>query len=342
MDPGLPAPPFASATAWRHFRARPVRIEERSTMPTFCRHNRLLQNCTICAREQNFAARPVVSSSAPKSTQPREHEERPRTERKPRAAKPGAPRTSAGAGAVRVRRLARGAEDGYRSSLVPGLKSSEDADRLAEEIAFSATRLSLMEQLAAGADLAGVSPAWSEIAAPGDLDARTLNAFAHVLSGPRGLKSGNRDSLVAGFEAWGGRSGSLAQAFNGDQTWTPERRFERLFERLGGVRGLDRDMRYELLTLLGRLGVYELRAGKLFPTGENEATWAAKRALGIGDPLLLERRAAELAEACGVPIESLDLALHNWGSGERISDGLSDEIGPDEVLLEQARDALGL
>ena len=92
-------------------------------------------------------------------------------------------------------------------------------------------------------------------------------------------------------EAWGVRNGSLATAFTGESSWTPERRFERTFERLGGVRGLDRDTRYELLTLLGRLGVYELRAGKLFLSGENEATWAAKRALGIGDALLLERRA---------------------------------------------------
>jgi hypothetical protein len=138
------------------------------------------------------------------------------------------------------------------------------------------------------------------------------------------------------------RGGSLSQAFNGEPSWTPERRFERLFERLGGVRGLDRDARYGLMTLLGRLGVYEIRAGKLFPSGENETTWAAKRALGIADPLLLERRAADLAEACGVPVEALDLALHNWGSGTHVTDGLPEDSGPDELLLEQSRRALGL
>ena len=31
---------------------------------------------------------------------------------------------------------------------------------------------------------------------------------------------------------------------------------------------------------------------------------AAKRALGIGDPMLLERRAADLAEACSLPLEA--------------------------------------
>jgi len=309
-------------------------------MPTFCRHNRLLQNCTICAREQHFDARPVVSSSAPKSTQPREDGPRVERQRTPRAAKSGGTRWSSGG--VRVRRLARGVEDGYRSPLLPGLKSSEDAERLAEEMAFSTTRLLLMEQVAAGATLEGVPAVWHEIAAPGDLDARTLAAFQYVVDGPRGLKSGNRDDAIAGFGTWGARIGSYAQAFTGEAAWTPERRFERLFERLGGVRGLDRDTRYELLTLLGRLGVYQLRGSKLFLSGENEATWAAKRALGIGDPLLLERRAAEVAKACQVPIEALDLALHSWGSGTRIAEGLPDDAEPDESLLEQAQDALGL
>jgi hypothetical protein len=311
-----------------------------SKMPTFCRHNRLLQNCTICAREQNFEARPVVSSSAPKSTAPREDGPGAERQRTPRAAKPGAARSSSGG--VRVRRLARGVEDGYRSPLLPGLKSSEDAERLAEEIAFATTRLSLMEQVAAGTELPGTDPSWSEIAVPGDLDARTMAAFEHVLDGPRGIKSGNRDDAIAGFDAWGARSGSHAQAFAGEPSWTPERRFERVFERLGGIRGLDRDTRYELLTLLGHLGVYELRGGKLFLSGENEATWAAKRALGIGDPLLLERRAAQLAQACGMPLEALDLALHNWGSGVRTADGLHDDAEPDEGLLGQAQEAFGL
>jgi hypothetical protein len=308
-------------------------------MPTFCRHNRLLQNCTICAREQNFEARPVVSSSAPKATQPRE--DRPHSERAPRAAKAGAPRSSSGS--LKVRRLARGVEDGYRSPLVPGLKSSEDADRLAEELAFSATRLSLMEQVAAGTDIPGISPAWREIAAPGDVAVRSQLAVSSVLAGPRGINSGDSpDDVVAGIDAWSARAGSLENAFKGEPSWTPERRFERLFERLGGVRGLSRDTRYGLLTLLGRLGVYEIRAGRLFPSGENEATWAAKRALGIGDPLLLERRAADLAQACQVPIEALDLGLHNWGFGTRLTDGLAEDSEPDELLLEQARAALGL
>ena len=316
-------------------------------MPTFCRHNRLLQNCTICAREQNFEARPVVSSAAPKSTEPRERTARPareRAERAPRSREPRVQRSTGGSGnAVRVKRLARGVEDGFRSPLVPGLKSSHEAERLAEEIAFASWRLALMEQVATGGAVAASIPeVWCEIAASGDPEARSWVAFRLVLDGPRGLESGDRDSVLAGFEAWGARSGSLAEAFGGDSSWTPERRFERDYERLGGVRGLGRDIRYELLTLLGRLGVYQLRPDRLFLSGENEPTWAAKRALGIGDPLLLERRAADLARACEAPLESLDLAFHNWGSGDRIDDGLAADVSDGELALDHARSALGL
>jgi hypothetical protein len=327
---------FSAACAARVSRFEPV--------PSFCRHNRLLQNCTICAREQHFEARPVVSSSAPKSSQPREHVERPAGSGRQRAQR--AVRTATargGANAVRVKRLARGAEDGFRSPLVPGLKSSEDAERLSEEIAFATHRLQLMESVAGGAPAPEAPAAWSDILASVELEARTQRAISHVLTGPRGLHDGNRlEEALAGVEAWGARAGSLVDAFAGESSWSSERRFERVFERLGGVRGLGRDTRFELLTLLGRLGLYELRPGKLFLSGENEATWAAKRALGIGDPLLLERRAAELAQAVDAPLEALDLAFHNWGSGARTAEEELVDAAGDELVLEQARSALGL
>ena len=37
--------------------------------------------------------------------------------------------------------MARAADDGYEHELVPGLRSSVDAGRLADEMAFSAARL---------------------------------------------------------------------------------------------------------------------------------------------------------------------------------------------------------
>src|SRR5690348_3268391 len=110
-------------------------------MPTFCRHNRLIQNCPICSREQSIELRPVVSSSQPRSSQ-----DRPAAAPRSRAGGTatnrarGGGRSSAPTG-LRVRRLARGADDGYGSPLVPGLKSSVEAERLAEELAFAAARL---------------------------------------------------------------------------------------------------------------------------------------------------------------------------------------------------------
>ena len=64
---------------------------------------------------------------------------------------------------------------------------------------------------------------------------------------------------------------------------------------------------------LGRLGLVELRPTSL-QFGDGDTTIAAKRVFGIGDKILLERRARTLADAADVPIEALDLALFNWGA----------------------------
>ena len=62
---------------------------------------------------------------------------------------------------------------------------------------------------------------------------------------------------------------------------------------------------------------------------------------GIGDPLLLDRRAETLAAATDVPRESLDLALFNWGSEQRATMGFPAD-GRDEAALARAAQALGL
>jgi hypothetical protein len=325
-------------------------------VPTFCRHNRLIQNCPICSREQSIELRPVMSSSAPRAAASRE--------RSPRQAKPAA------TGGVRIRRLARGAEDGYHSGLLPGLRSSEDAERLTEELAFAAARLELL-----GRDPPGL---YAEVAADGDLEERTWLAFLiaylcplddddddddpfaaiarvrtpwaggrlpslnGVVTGPRTAHDPERGArTLEAYRAWAARSGSQAAAFVGDAAWTPERRFERVFERLA-LPGLHRDARFDLLVTLGRGGAYELQAAKLQFGGAGEVTLAAKRALGIGDPLLLERRARELADACQLPLEALDVGLYNWGRGERARLGLPAGAGPDPEVVDRLRGALRL
>jgi hypothetical protein len=268
---------------------------------------------------------------------------------------------------MRVHRLARGADDGYRCGLVTGLKSSTDAERLAHELAFAATRL---ERLAA--EPPGL---YAEVAeSGGDVEERTWLAFLiaylcplddgdpfasiehartswrsgdepnlnDVQTGPRTAHRANRGAqTISAYRAWSARAGSQAVAFAGESGWSAERRFARMFERLA-LPGLHRDARFDLLVTLGWLGVYELRPGALQLGGENEVTVAAKRVFGIGDSLLLERRAAALADAAQVPLASLDLGLHNWGSGDGATLGLGHGAEPDRALLGSARAALGL
>ncbi len=342
-------------------------------MPTFCRHNHLIQNCPICSREQSIELRPVVSSSAPRASQPR-----PTTgTRSPARATGGGGRTRSarpgggGGGGVRVRRLERGADDGYTSPLVPGLKSSVEAERLADELAFAAARLETLASEPPGL--------YAEVASEGDLEERTWLAFLIAYIGPLdgedaaedpfaeiarvrtawagdevplldGVGTGERTAhdpsrgtrTLEAYRTWAQRAGSQAAAFGGEAVWTRERRFARTFERLA-LPGLHRDARYELLVSLGWLGLFELDPSALQFGGENQVTLAAKRALGIGDPLLLERRAGELAQAAGVPMAALDLGLHNWESARRTSGGV---MQPDSDAqgraLSSARDALGL
>jgi hypothetical protein len=145
------------------------------------------------------------------------------------------------------------------------------------------------------------------------------------------------------YRAWAGRAGSQTQAFVGEQEWTPERRFARAFERLA-LPGLHRDARFDLLVTLGCLGVFELRAATLALGGSDDVTIAAKRVFGIGDSLLLERRAEQLAEACGIPLAALDLGLFNWGHApdERATLGLGPTAEPDPAAAAAARAALDL
>ncbi|MBV9805131.1 MAG: hypothetical protein JO130_18170, partial [Solirubrobacterales bacterium] len=142
-------------------------------MPTFCRHNHLIQNCPICTREQAVEMRPIVSSSAPRTTQPRPSPPRPARA----GSAPSRSRGGAGAGGVVVRRVARGADDGYRSALVLGLKSSADAGRLAEEIAFAEYRLRVLEHEPPGLYLEVADPA-------GAVEERSWLAFLIAYLGP--------------------------------------------------------------------------------------------------------------------------------------------------------------
>jgi hypothetical protein len=317
----------------------------------FCRHNRLEASCPICSRN---AKREQVAAP---------HRATPRPARTASGRRPSAAR----AGDLRVRRMVRAADDGYEHELLPGLRSSVDAAHLADEIAFSADRLEQLSSDPPGlyADVALASDAeeaawlafliaylsplegddpWAGIAA-----ARTtwssgeLPPLDEVPLGPRTAHVPARGAAtVVAYRAFAKRAGSQAAAFTGDAAWTEQRRFYRAFERIA-LPGFGRAARYELLILLGRLGVFPLRPWSLQLGADavDPTVVASKRALGIGDPLLLQRRAADLAAATGVPIEALDLALTNWTRTEdRITAGTT--VAAEGPLRDAIGAALGL
>ena len=81
--------------------------------------------------------------------------------------------------------------------------------------------------------------------------------------GPRPAHDPSRGTkTLEAYRAWAERAGSQAAAFAATPGWTPQRRFERAFERLA-MRGFDRGPRYELLVCSARLGVFDLRPWSL-------------------------------------------------------------------------------
>jgi hypothetical protein len=279
---------------------------------------------------------------------------------------------------MRVQRQQRAAEDGYSSPLLPGVRASADAARLADELAFANGRLLALAGESAEAQLPKIYAEAQALARSDQLEQATwicfLSAYLCPLEGAgpfAGIESAllsDRDALsdlseiplgprtshepsrgaetLNAYRAWCEQAGSQSAAFTGDESWTPERRFERVFERLA-LPGLTRAARYELLLLLGSLGLYELRAGSLQlssargAASEDPATLAAKRVFAIGDPLLLERRAAAFAQATSTPIGALEPALADWGSGTRATRGFPSEVA-DEETRRRVQDTLGL
>ena len=265
---------------------------------------------------------------------------------------------------MRVSRVAQAADDGYRCELAAGIKATADAERLADELAFAAARLVELES-----DPPGV---FANIVAQQDPEEALWLAFltaylspteaedpfagiraAHVPwssgelpaldveLGPRSsVDRSTAERTVLAYRAWAQRAGGQAAGFGGEPTWTPERRFDRLFERLA-LPGFGRAGRYELLVMLGRLGVVQARPAALQLT-DDATTVAAKRVFGIGDKLLLERRAGALARAAELPIEALDLALFNWAAAGTGSARLGARAAVPDELREAAAAALDI
>jgi hypothetical protein len=305
-------------------------------VPTFCRHNRLVQNCPTCSR---------AAKRAQADEWERERESRPKPAPAARSTK-----RSPRAGALKVRQMARAADDGYRAGIVPGLKATADAEHLAGQMLIADARLRVLASdppglyqdvaLARSPDeaiwlaflIAYLGPTDDEDPFAGIAQARTSWESAEVPSlegvpvGARGShRAGDGNRTLIAYRAWAERHGGQVAALAGESSWTPERRFDRVFERLA-IPGLARGAKFDFLVTLGALGVLPLRADRLHLVGDDPTVLAAKRVFGIGDTMLLERRAADLATVSGIPIGALDRALWAWGSPSRARDGAPEDL----------------
>jgi hypothetical protein len=272
----------------------------------FCRHNRMTAKCPICSKELEAELR---AKAPPRPAGIKRAPAAPRTRRA------ATPRT----GALVTRKLARAQDDGYRNALVPGLRATADAERLAGALMIAAERL----EPPGPYDVVATEP---------DLEQATWLAFLLALIGPdapelqEALAAAPRyadgelpdlpqaqQRTVAAYRQWAERAGSQAAGFTGEADWSPPRRFARVFERLA-LPGFSRAARFELLATLGAAGLYPLEPDQLQLAVEDDATTqAAKRVLLSGDKMLLERRARDLASACDVPLAALDRGFALWG-----------------------------
>ena len=295
----------------------------------FCRHNRMTAKCPICSREMEAELR---AKAPPRPAGVR------RAAPAPRARRSGSPRT----GGLVTRKLARADDDGYRNALVPGLRATADAERLASALLIAAERLEPpgpYEAVATEPD--GEQASWLALLlaligpdAPELQDAVAAAAPRFEDGPPPELPAAHARALAA-YRQWAQRAGSQVAGFTGEADWSPPRRFARVFERLA-LPGMSRAARFELLAALGAAGVYELEPDQLQLGVEDDATTqAAKRILLSGEKMLLERRARDLAAAADVPLAALDRGFALWGDA-------GTELEPADELPAAMRSALAL
>jgi hypothetical protein len=351
-------------------------------VPTFCRHNRFIERCPICSKTLAGSATAEKAATKPKRATTKGASGRPRHPRLRAGGKEVRVKRESRAGddGYRSELLPGLRASGDAEALAQEIAFAHDrllaletappdlygevralAEGDIERATWACFLIAYLSPLEDENPFAGIRIALAATAtATGDggaLDLDRLGDLDEIPLGPRTSHDPARGaSTLLAYRHWAERTGGgaaggggAAHTFEGDPAWSPQRRFERGFERLA-LPGFGRMGRYDLLVMLGRLGLYELRADSLHLTSANEAhsgdlaTLAAKRVFAIGDPLLLERRARVLAEAISVPIETLDLALWNWSPpapGSRATLGFPSETR-DRHALERCREAFEL
>ena len=241
-----------------------------------------------------------------------------------------------------TRRLARAEEDGYRNPLVPGLRATADAERLAAALVLAAERLEPpgpYEAVATEPDLEQAT--WLAfllaLAGPGDPERQdaVVAAGPRFEDGERARAARRRGARHRRLPPVGGARRIAGRGLRGASPTGRRSAVSRACSSGSPCPGSAAAPRFELLATLGAAGLYELEAGTLQLSAGNDATTqAAKRALQSGDMMLLERRARDLAAACELPLAALDRGLALW-------DDPAADI-PDEEPAAALRSALAL
>ena len=141
------------------------------------------------------------------------------------------------------------------------------------------------------------------------------------MGGRRRLRAarGQAARTAAAYRAWVERAGSQEAAFTGEASWSPERRFGRVFERLA-LPGFTRAARYDLLTALGAAGLYPLEADSAaLRRGRRDDARRQARCWSPATACCSSAARSDLADASELPIAALDRGLAVWGTpGEHV------------------------
>lgn len=264
--------------------------------------------------------------------------------------------TSARPRGVVTGKLQRHADDGFSSELLPGLRSSAAARDLARELVLADARLSALPHApgwevvaalagepakafvaalvvavaspdtTAGSQATAVQALGMLQGAADPLDdvgavAAASDVAAFLDAGPRGPRAHDAGgaALAAPVALAQRYGGSLESALVGESSWTPQRRYARVLDRLS-LKGLSRAVRIDIVTGMARCGALAADADALHLLTDQD-TDAAKRLFAVADVGLLERRAAALVDATGIGFDALELALWNTAGADASGSG---------------------
>ena len=317
----------------------------------FCRHNRLEATCPICSRKPSVggeasggvARRPSRPARAPSDKRRR-------------------PSAGRGASTLSVRRMARAADDGYEHELLPGLRATEDAARLADELAFAEARLHELRDAPPGL--------YAEVAAAEDPEEAAWLAFQIALLSP--LEDDDPwAGIAAARTAWA--TGELpatrrrARAARAPRRATvpprptargsaardprrprsppsrrgrPQRRFDRAYERLS-LPGFGR-ARATSCWCCWAGWASSTCAPRRWRSPASRPTRPSRRpsaSSASATRCSWAARASALATEVGVTLEALDLGLRNFGAAtpaDRVTAGATVEADPERAAAIRA------